>query len=189
MPEPTAEKWATPADVLTLADSIGAELYASLMEASADEWRRWEYMTEAAKEKYRREAARIVAEAVTPAVERILASRTAVLRAEHAAEVEGLRRRDAAIGSYEDALTAAEVERDEALAVVERVRGLAGEWDGEGVDLIRNCYSGQDVFEGEQMVRCAESLRAALRAVQTTEAPESHHNPARPPEGERTDET
>lgn len=67
----TADHVAALAEVL--ADSIGAELYESLMEASADEWRRWEFMTDAAKEKYCAEGARIVGATIAPAMRDLLA--------------------------------------------------------------------------------------------------------------------
>jgi hypothetical protein len=68
-----------------LAETLGASLYESLMESSADQWRRWRFLTDFAKESYRTEAARIIAEALTPAVERIVAER------ERAAQVRALR--------------------------------------------------------------------------------------------------
>lgn len=47
-----------------LADAISRELYESLMAATADHWRQWEYLTDAAKERYQAEGARIVADAI-----------------------------------------------------------------------------------------------------------------------------
>lgn len=61
-----------------LAEAIGAELYASLMEAGADQWRRWEFLTDAAKEQYRAEGSRIVADALLP----VVAALTAKAKAE-----------------------------------------------------------------------------------------------------------
>ena len=69
-------------EIEALADVLGAELYESLMEASADQWRRWCYLTDAAKEVYRAEAERIILGAFMPAVERIVREREAKARAE-----------------------------------------------------------------------------------------------------------
>lgn len=74
--------------------------------------------------------------------------------------------RDAEPEQYIQQLTAsrdaAERQAEKAEAAVARGYAKADEWTEEGDDLIRNCYSGQDVFEGEQMKRCATDLRAAL---------------------------
>lgn len=43
-----------------------------------------------------------------------------------------------------------------------KVEALADEWTEEGDSLIRNCHSGRDVNEGEQMRGCASALRTAL---------------------------
>ena len=44
----------------------------------------------------------------------------------------------------------------------EAVEALAGEWLADGDDLVRNCSTGRDVNEGEQLKSCARSLRALL---------------------------
>lgn len=72
----------TGAEQVALSDAIGRELYESLMEATADQWRQWRFLTEHAKSVYMAEGSRIVAEGLSPAVSRILADRTAALEAE-----------------------------------------------------------------------------------------------------------
>lgn len=56
----------------------------------------------------------------------------------------------------------AEAERDALAAQVARVEALAEEWEREAEDLLRNCYSGRDVFEAERTVQIVSELRAAL---------------------------
>ena len=51
---------------------------------------------------------------------------------------------------------------ERARAVVARVESLAGQWEREAEDLLRNCYSGRDVFEAERTVQIVSELRAAL---------------------------
>lgn len=60
-----------------LVEGLAPDLYTSVMEVTADQWRRWEYLTDAAKETSRREAGRIVADALAAAVEQIVARHTA----------------------------------------------------------------------------------------------------------------
>lgn len=55
-----------------------------------------------------------------------------------------------------------------------KVEALADEWTEEGDSLIRNCHSGRDVNEGEQMRGCASALRAAL-ATTSEECPDAQH--------------
>ena len=53
-------------------------------------------------------------------------------------------------------------ERDALAAQVARVESLAEEWEREADDLLRNCYSGRDVFEAERTMQMVSELRAVL---------------------------
>lgn len=77
MTDDTAGDHLTDVERLALAEGIGQELYEALMEATADHWRQWRFLTDFGKETYRDQGARIVAAAVVPAVDRILAARAA----------------------------------------------------------------------------------------------------------------
>lgn len=57
-------------------------------------------------------------------------------------------------------------ELDTLRGVVKAVQVLADKWATEGADLVKNCYSGQDVFEGETQAKCAAALRDALAPVE-----------------------
>jgi hypothetical protein len=122
-PQPPA---AAETDVSAVVDAIGAELYQSLMEASADEWRRWEFLTDAAKEKYRAEGARIVRSALGPLLADLSAAR------ERVREVEG--ERDAADVRLHVEWHKAESRAESAEAAHEALRAgveaLADEWEG-----------------------------------------------------------
>lgn len=64
-----------------LGEALAPDLYLSVMEATADHWRQWRFLTDFAKETHRAEAGRIIADAVAPAVERIIAARLAPIEA------------------------------------------------------------------------------------------------------------
>lgn len=53
-------------------------------------------------------------------------------------------------------------ERDALAAKVAQVEALAEEWEREADDLLRNCYSGRDVFEAERTMQMVSELRAVL---------------------------
>ena len=53
-------------------------------------------------------------------------------------------------------------ERDALAAQVARAESLAEEWEREADDLLRNCYSGRDVFEAERTMQMVSELRAVL---------------------------
>ena len=53
-------------------------------------------------------------------------------------------------------------ERDALAAQVAQVEALAEEWEREADDLLRNCYSGRDVFEAERTMQMVSELRAVL---------------------------
>ena len=85
------------------------------------------------------------------------------------AEVERLRgwidrseRQEARARRAEAEVARLTAERDALAAQVARVESLAEEWEREAEDLLRNCYSGRDVFEAERTVQIVSELRAAL---------------------------
>ncbi|WP_436702443.1 hypothetical protein [Nocardioides sp. BYT-33-1] len=59
-----------------LVETFAREVYGRVMEATADRWRQWRYLTEAAKERYRAEAAEAMAEALGPALADLLREHT-----------------------------------------------------------------------------------------------------------------
>lgn len=65
-----------------LADALAPSLYEALMEATHDSWRQWRYLNTHGREKHRKHAAEIVADALLPTV----AALTAKARAEAAEE-------------------------------------------------------------------------------------------------------
>ena len=89
-----------------LVEAFAREMYERVMEATADQWRRWPFLTDNAKEAYRVEAAEVMADAIEPHLAALVHEHTDRALAEALGDIRARRQEFNRLGAHEQYLMA-----------------------------------------------------------------------------------